>query len=432
MTEISWAGSSASGTGGTNTIDANNVLAIADAGLGQNPRRIFPLRMSGGQRVDVVFEARCFSGRIFAFADAVEGNVTELIATRVVDVSREWRQYVMTVTVPLKYGDNTLINIGFGGFTNEAGSGEFRAPSFRSDNAAEVVSTCAQNGLIRHPTAGLLLKVDGQDVAQFTADMTLPSMDDVIGAIDAYMSDTLDPDAAAYIARMVPAPVAGVQTVINDFVLALKAESGLWGSIGAAFIGWQSSAYNSRIDLKNPDHRASFTGNVRHDPYLGWTGDGVSTSYINSGYLLTGVPGYSQNDAHMVVYCETDQSSANGAVGSLTTNGSANVVPRNGSNMTVRGNCGALSRAVASAIGFSGWTRRNSSTVHSIRDGATQSHSATSTTPPDTNLVGLRAGSGALAGRISYFGAGSQHSDAQALAYFNAVDDLRTAMMAFA
>lgn len=156
------------------------------------------------------------------------------------------------------------------------------------------------------------------------------------GEMGAGRADTLDPAAAALMARMTTPPVPARAVAINALVVALKA-AGAWGRLDvlyvmaaadaqAAGLNWKDSAYPL-----TPVNAPTFTAD------RGYTGNG-SSSYLTTGFDPSAAPAgmvLAQNDACIGVYTLTDSASNGYEAGNV------------GNRMKARNRTGSLGSSVS-------------------------------------------------------------------------------------
>jgi hypothetical protein len=173
---------------------------------------------------------------------------------------------------------------------------------------------------------------------------------------------SLDPAAAALIARMTGAPSEARAALIDALVRGLKA-AGIWAKLDmlhvlaahdeqAARRNWVANAYNLAA-VNAPGFTAD----------RGFTGDGA-TSYLDTGFQ----PGVSsgahaqQNDNHLGLWCRTNVSGAGIDAGStnhsVNANNSGNLSTRNMAAATNTVGAGtSIGHSLVSRTGSAGYSR---------------------------------------------------------------------------
>jgi hypothetical protein len=272
-------------------------------------------------------------------------------------------------------------------------------------------------------------------------DTVAPSLGDELGDSLRKFNQALvahfefDPDAAAFFSA------AGItngtqKSAVNELVLTLKDES-LWTLMHALYPYVGGSASPHSYNLKNPaDFQITWSGSITHDSN-GVTGDG-STGYGDTG--LSPLAELDQESCGLTVYLRTATSATfTDDIGSNENSGTAEFdIRQQLTNMQVRmcGNDTAFTDADVIAAGCY-IASRTSSTLckifHNGVEGGSNTGSDAGNTLSSGNIFVLATG---VSGTASAFSPRNQAlaavhaglSDAQALAFYTAIQAFQTAL----
>jgi len=175
---------------------------------------------------------------------------------------------------------------------------------------------------------------------------------------------SLDPAAAALIARMSPAPSAARAIVINNLIVALKAAD-IWAYLDILYITAAFSSQSARLNWINSSYTLTPVSAPTFVVDRGYSGDG-STNYLDTGYVPSG--NMQQNNSHMGYWCLTDLSATMFDLG----NAFNTMIGRDvGGNLRVRARSNSTpSNSVPSSIGYSIWSRNASNSYFVAKNGS--------------------------------------------------------------
>ena len=202
----------------------------------------------------------------------------------------------------------------------------------------------------------------------------------------------LDPDAAAYIARVEGASgdnqalEQGVKDAINDFVVGCKAD-GIWNAIKASCILAGARTLNGALQPLVGTAPTSFNFvSGDYDRKTGLVGNG-STKYLNSNRNNNADP---QNNKHISVYATNFASAPLAAyinVSSGVTQGRTHITSGSTpSSLIFRVNSATATSDISALSGFISAARDNSANFRYRVSGATSLVSANSETPVNESI----------------------------------------------
>ena len=204
---------------------------------------------------------------------------------------------------------------------------------------------------------------------------------------------TYDPDAESLFANRAdfgdPTGTAYKQA-ISDYVIALKAVSGLWEDITQLIVfAGATTAFTALRPIKGASPTGVNLVNADVNIKTGVKGDG-STKYIQSGYsgLVTGA---SQNDCHMYGYyteMPTTNAMALFGQGGSTTTGGSMILYGTGANSTSIKSRASSADTVTGNTGVGGYgiNRNASGSYQAMRAATTSTITRTSQTTPARRL----------------------------------------------
>lgn len=178
--------------------------------------------------------------------------------------------------------------------------------------------------------------------------------------------------ANAYFAAMTTPPTAARKTLLNNLIVGLQSD-GVWTKLDWLSIMAAETAQTARVNAVTPAQVASVVGSPTFTTDRGYTGDGVGTAYLNTGWNPATAGGnFTQNSASQGVWVGTDvNSSTNHDAG----NGLAEIISRGGTtSLTVRGNSASADSGTLpsnTSVGFSSWARSNSANFKIYKNGST-------------------------------------------------------------
>jgi len=212
---------------------------------------------------------------------------------------------------------------------------------------------------------------------------------DKVFVINSHNFDTLDPDAAAYIAAVEAADVATLATkyrdAINNFVIGAKSD-GFWSAIKAAcFLAGPATLEGALVPLVGPTPTNFNFIDSNYNRLTGLVGNG-STRFLNTNRNNNADP---QNSNHNAIYFSSVTLSTTqvfmGSTGGATNGANSILAFSNALNLRNR-------VSVASNIGntlpagFFGINRSNASEYTYRRNGTNFTISRTSQSPHNANI----------------------------------------------
>lgn len=216
-------------------------------------------------------------------------------------------------------------------------------------------------------------------------------------------------------------------------------QDGVCSSLDCLYILAADTEANAKLNLKSSSFTIAETGAVTFTANQGYTQTNADASnYLSSTFNPSTAGGsYSQNSAHLGIWCNTDQQSAVSALGALDGTNSCVLTIRNSDNFVGRANSvaagGLTVGSIPTAIGHSLISRTGAALLEAYKNGA----SIGNNTDASTALVNLAFGVGgrnssgtfnAAGGQFSAASFGAGLTAAQAAALYNRIATYRTAI----
>jgi len=234
-------------------------------------------------------------------------------------------------------------------------------------------------------------------------------------------------ETTALLAAMTVQPDSTRKALINTLIAGLKAD-GVWSKMGAFNVLAAHDAQAARVGWKNPAKILTASGTITFTTDRGYAGNGTN-GYLEHPDNLAAISGFTQNNASMGVYCNTNVLENKSAIGQVTTLRSY-ITPRNGSNMDWRPNGAATSSAlpVATSVGLSAWSRVDASNARAFKNGALLATAGVSGAIGSTKYTLCRNGTQYATVRVAAAWVGSSLTDAEHLAVYNRVHTFLSAI----
>lgn len=127
--------------------------------------------------------------------------------------------------------------------------------------------------------------------------------------LNSYIFGSFDGDAANYIKAFSTPPSAARAAIINNFFLALKADT-TYSAFDAIYLLGGADSQCTLLNLINPSETLSQVNSNTFTADSGWTGNATS-SYLVSSYNINTLAKYSLNSCHASVWSLTNSSNTN-------------------------------------------------------------------------------------------------------------------------
>jgi len=191
-----------------------------------------------------------------------------------------------------------------------------------------------------------------------------------------------DAASVALFAAMTVQPSASRKALYDALIRGIKAD-GVWGKLDWLGIG---TVHDFQAGLPNIVAPSLVLTPVNDPSFVtdrGWTGNGVD-SYFNTNWnpLTAVAPKFTQNNAHMGVWCRNDVSAFNQAdIGHYAR---SHIAARSGTLVQSYPNANAASATlpVATSVGHSVWVKPNATTAEIYKNGAFLAAPAVTTAAP--------------------------------------------------
>lgn len=215
----------------------------------------------------------------------------------------------------------------------------------------------------------------------------------------------------------------------NIFIKNLKA-AGIWNKLDVLYVFALGSAgadpiydYFRTLNWKNPDLYQATLVNSFLRGTQGIQRNGASLSYVDTNFVpsIHGV-NYTLNDASRYTYRQAV--SGSGAIDGTATSNNNNLSTSGGSNQNRINSTNTHSSSVATTAQAVSINRLSSTSVKISNDATISSRTQTSTALPSESQLILRNGGSYGAHRMSVYAMGAALSDAEIIAFNNAVQAL--------
>jgi hypothetical protein len=248
-----------------------------------------------------------------------------------------------------------------------------------------------------------------------------------------------DADASALFARFTTPPTDARKALINTMILSLKTAS-VWSKLDALYVLAAADSQAARQNWIQNLYNATAVSSPTFTADRGYQGDGAS-SYLTTGFTPSSAvsPKYVQNSAHLSVWSRTDVESSGVIMGARTGafSNQALIQPRvtgsvlvgrinqngNGANLTNGNSSGHIISNRTDSANRKGF--RNGVSLGSLAE-------ATNAVPTAAIFVGAYSDNGTPGGfgtwQIAASSIGASLSDAEALAFYNALQTYMTAV----
>lgn len=215
----------------------------------------------------------------------------------------------------------------------------------------------------------------------------------------------------------------------NIFIKNLKA-AGIWNKLDVLYVfalGYEGTNsiydYFRTLNWKNPDLYQATLVNSFLRGTQGIQRNGASLSYVDTNFVpsINGV-NYTLNNASRYTYRQAV--SGSGPIDGTATSNNNNLNSSGGSNQNRINSTNTLSSSVATTAQAVSINRLSSTSVKISNDATISSRTQTSTALPSESQLILRNGSSYSSHRMSVYAMGAALSDAEIIAFNNAVQAL--------
>jgi len=261
-----------------------------------------------------------------------------------------------------------------------------------------------------------------QQKLDLKADQT--SLDATDAAVVLLSTDNfMDPDAQAWLDAVGGVPVDKA-SLVNSSVQRLKI-AGVWDALDIINIDFGVSEAAALRNLKDPSNLHVNNG-ATYTLGGGFQGDGTA-AWVDTGLAFSGLDNYELNSAHMSAWVTTDIAATERDMGA-SSGATAYIISRSsGLSMSVRANdSSAVSEAVSTSIGLSGFNRSAASARQMYRDGLQIDADTQATTSiPPGNVAVLRGSANFSSRTVWAYTAGGSLSSAQWASLYTILNDAR-------
>ena len=236
------------------------------------------------------------------------------------------------------------------------------------------------------------------------------------------------PEAQALFARMTTEPDATRKGLINTLIGSLIT-AGVWSKLDALYVMAAHDAQAARQNWIADAFNLTAVSSPAFTLDRGYQGDG-SSSYLETGFNPTTAttPKFAQNSAHLSFW-----SRSSGQGNSVDIGNNNSVIACRLANDTFARRCNGVNSATGAELNGSGLflhTRTGPAVGRAFVRGGSVLPDAISSTTPDNNSIRVLGRSGAVsfsARQAAAASIGGALTDAEALAYFNALNAYLTA-----
>ncbi|WP_312619986.1 hypothetical protein [Agrobacterium pusense] len=197
----------------------------------------------------------------------------------------------------------------------------------------------------------------------------------------------LDPDAAAFVARMTVQPSPARAGLIETLIKTLKS-GGVWPKLDILYLTAAHDSQAARLNLLNGSSTLAPMNSPAFTVDRGYTGDG-SSSYLDTGYDTLVGPQLQRDSCSIGVYTNTDPGAADTReFGSRLHNVGAYDLTQKMIFRSSATNSNSTVTTMASGLGLSSSTRNSAGSFSAYRNGAfVESVSRPSVVPLSTTAV---------------------------------------------
>lgn len=243
------------------------------------------------------------------------------------------------------------------------------------------------------------------------------------------------PEALAYFAAMSVQPSDARKDVINTFINSLVA-AGVWAKLDWLSLFAAHDAQAARLNAVSPSQIMTAVNSPTFVTDRHYVGDGA-TSYLNTGWnpVTASSPKWTQNDHSVGVWCRNDVSAF--AQCDFGHYARVHMAARSGTSMQTYPSANSATAVLpaTTSVGFSAWSKTSATQASLYKNGANiGTRSVTTAAPfnvPFLVLTGNQSSgvpNGYSTREVAAIFFGSQLSDADQLALYNALSTYMTAV----